>query len=263
MGVFAAWIELVIKMGNISLSVVGDFIKMFYNIIKDKLLSYMKVCLLLITAFTLSFWVLLEGQLDSDHHPNFSTGFWVSQTITTTMSTGEFNTAEFYRSIKGTPITKVFALIFLVVLICFITITLINLLVAAIISDYNALKEEVDEENLYFIAEYLIEVEKYQRRAEKSLPESLFKFLYPSTLVNREDFKVQEDYCPHLICNNCSMEPLPIPRPGTARFNPAKEANQRRPILGRLLEICGINENLCAYHRKKWGREMNDLHAID
>merc|ERR1719469_261142 len=85
MGIFAAWTELVIKMGNVSHSVVGNFIKMFYNIIKNKLFSYMQVYVLLITAFSLAFWVILKGQMEED--ANFSSGFLFSQVLTTTMST--------------------------------------------------------------------------------------------------------------------------------------------------------------------------------
>merc|ERR1719319_16847 len=68
-GVFAAWIELLIKMGNVSHSVVGDFIKMFYNIIKNKLFAYMQVYVLLITAFNIAFWIILEGQYKSGDDP--------------------------------------------------------------------------------------------------------------------------------------------------------------------------------------------------
>lgn len=248
MGVFAAWIEFVIKLGNVSHSGFGDFIKMFYNILKNKFFSYMQVCVLLITAFSISFWVILEGQTKDGDGASFSEGFWFSQVLTTTMSIGEFNTGSFYKSIQGNGFTKVFAMLFLIGMICLITITMINLLVAAIISDFNKMKDEVEEENLYFIAEYIIEIEKYSRKLEDCILSVCGRKRY-KTAETWEQFKLK--YCPHLICNECEMEPLPIPRPGSLRYNPAMEANERNPLLYQLLEIKKRSENLCEYHKEK------------
>jgi len=253
-GIFASWIEFVIKLGNVSHSSVGEFIKMFYNILKNKLFSYMQVCVLIITAFSISFWVILEGQTKDGDGASFSEGFWFSQVLTTTMSIGEFNTGSFYESVQGNGFTKVFAMLFLVGMICLVTITMINLLVAAIISDFNKMKDEVDEENLYFIAEYIIEVEKYSRKLEDFILSVFGKQTYKLE-EKCEHFKLK--YCPHLICNNCeNCEPLPIPRPGSLRCNPAMEANERNPLLYQLLEIRERSKNLCEYHKKN-GRQGN------
>jgi len=86
-GVFSAWSELFIKLGNISHSVVGDFTKMFYNIIKSKLLAYMKVCILLMVAFCLAFWIILHGNL-KENGVDFSKGVWMNLVLTVTMSRG-------------------------------------------------------------------------------------------------------------------------------------------------------------------------------
>merc|ERR550519_2620740 len=188
------------------------------------------------------------------------------------MSTGEFNTGDFYQSIKGNGITKIFAMLFLVGLIFFCTITMINLLVAAIINDYNQMKDEVAEENLRFIAEYVIEFERIVKKLEKyfkpeetddydnfcnrewikKFKEYFFKLLSKLGLTDTtKDFRLA--YCPHLVCRNCVLEPLPIPRPGTHRSKPAMEANERNPLLLQILsnlEKKGTKESLCGEHKE-------------
>merc|ERR1719319_619097 len=106
---------------------------------------------------------------------------------------------------------------------------MINLLVAAIISDYDAMKDEVDEENLYFIAEYMIEREKCERVTQRwlqnhfqmlqnTLPDWILKMILTPD-EKRKAFVLQ--YCPHLICKcGLEVERLPIPRPGSIRYNP-------------------------------------------
>lgn len=162
-GVFAAWMELLIIIGNVSHSAVGNFIKMFYNIIKSNLMAYMQACIILMTAFSLAFWIILEGYINEEH-VNFSSGFWVNLVLTVTMSVGEFNTTSFYEDIDENKIIKVFAMLFLIGLVIFSTITMFNLLMSAIIFDYAQMKEEVEIENLYFIAEYILEEEEYLQK---------------------------------------------------------------------------------------------------
>merc|ERR1719319_1295522 len=209
-GVFAAWTELFIKLGNVSHSVVGDFTKMFYNIIRTKLLAYMQVCFLLIVAFSLAFWIVLEG-----HGVDFSKGFWFNLVLTVTMSTGEFNTGEFYENIDENKVIKVFAMLILIGMVILSTITMINLLVAAIISDYQNMKISVDMENLCFIAEYSIEAEErqsinYQMCSLFSCTMSLYNFF-----VKDYDNEMIIEHCPHLICkSNPCLPPLPIAKPG-------------------------------------------------
>lgn len=251
-GVFAGWIELIIKEGNVSYSGVGDFIKMFYTIIKTKLFSYLQVCFFLVTAFSLSFWIVMEGHVED----GFSKGFWFSQVLTTTMSTGEFNTGDFYESIKGNGTTKIFAMLFLVGLIFFCTITMINLLVAAIISDYNKMKDEVDEENMLFIAEYIIEFERILKNI------TFLENFFTTKKETGKDFVLT--YCPHLICTNCTWEQLPVPRPGTFRYNPAVEANERNPLLHQILSIQekrATQDSLCLDHKELEEKKLKKLSA--
>merc|ERR1719319_1960596 len=79
------------------------------------------------------------------------------------MSTGEFDTGDFYGNIGENAVIKAFAMLFLIGLVILTTITMINLLVAAIINDYEIMKDSVDMENLYFITEYIVEVGEIRR----------------------------------------------------------------------------------------------------
>merc|ERR1719509_115979 len=113
-------------------------------------------------AFSLAFWIILEDYIKPTDNVTFEYGFWVNLAMTITMSTGEFNTGEFYTDIEDSKAIKAFAMIFLIGLVILSTITLVNLLVAAVISDYETMKANVDIENLYFITEYIIEEEMYK-----------------------------------------------------------------------------------------------------
>jgi len=262
-GVFAAWTELFIKLGNVSHSVVGDFTKMFYNIIKCKLLAYMQVCILLIVAFSLAFWIILEGHLKEDG-VDFSKGFWVNLVLTVTMSTGEFQTADFYKNIGENEVIKVFAMLFLIGLVILSTITMINLLVAAIISDYEKMKVSVDMENLFFITEYIIEEGEKEKFLYQMFKNNQIAMKFYNWIVN-EDFEMSIKHCPHLICDSgvCDTAPLPIAKPGWS-YNQAMEAGEREPLLLRLLEIRkGMEKNIkeeenvyvCDYH--KYGLQLS------
>jgi len=270
-GVFAAWTELFIKLGNVSHSVVGDFTKMFYNIIKTKLLAYMQVCVLLIVAFSLAFWIILEGHLKEDG-VDFSKGFWVNLVLTVTMSTGEFNTGDFYKNIDDNEVIKAFAMFFLIGLVILSTITMINLLVAAIISDYEKMKVSVDMENLFFITEYIIEVGEHEKLLYQMCENRPLAMKIFNVLVKKDDEKTLK-YCPHLICNSdvCDIDPLPIAKPGWS-YDLALEAGERKPLLLRLLEIRkGMEKNkkdeekekeeqegnLCPYHKYGWQLSVN------
>lgn len=257
---------------------------------KSKLLSYMFVCLLLMVAFSMAFWIILDGHIEKNGK-NFSTGFWIDLVYMVTMSTGEFNTGDFYGDIqKASKEVKVFAMIFLIGMVILSTITMVNLLVAAIINDYEKMMEEVGMENLYFITEYIIEQGEFERSSfcealrqalqplkmgdgERNLwygktwtiQMLLCQYLFPTELEKSE--KIIE-FCPHLICSQrtCQMDPLPIPRPGCWRYSPEMEANERKPLLFKLLEIRkGYNwlleekeesQNECDYH--KFGLDFSD-----
>jgi len=267
-GVFSAWTTLVIKLGNVSHSTVGEFVKIFYTIIMTKLWSYMKVCFLLMVAFSLAFWIILEDYIKPTDNVTFEYGFWVNLAMTITMSTGEFNTGEFYRDIEDNKAIKAFAMIFLIGLVILSTITLVNLLVAAVISDYETMKDNVDIENLYFIAEYIVEEEMYKGNFSHNCSLHCLKTTLKTTLdyikniknknvTNKNglsevksEFKGTLEYCPHLICNNdvCQLAPLPIPRPGVARYNPEREANEMEPLYLRLFEIRGRDRSRCKNH---------------
>merc|ERR1719469_1725317 len=194
---------------------------------------------------------------------DFSKGFWFNLILTVTMSTGEFNTADFYKNIEENAVIKVFAMLFLIGLVILSTITMINLLVAAIISDYQTMKDSVDMENLYFIAEYIIEVGEIRRLIKRWIncikSNNYFVNLFVEPFVvnvgnisvlmpiynyfsnspknedveknMKKDEDVKENmkkmtYCPHRTCNNyiCKIDSLPIAKPGWS-YNKAMEAS--------------------------------------
>jgi len=256
-GVFAGWMELFIKMGNVSHSVVGNFIKMFYNIIKSNLMAYMQACLLLMTAFSLAFWIILEGHIKKEG-VNFSSGFWVNLVMTITMSVGEFNTTSFYEEIDENKIIKVFAMLFLIGLVIFSTITMVNLVMSAIIYDYGDMKKEVEIEHLYFIAEYIIEEAEYaifNRYIKQGLCSKIYKLFQDDDHNECNEIKPSLEFCPRLVCINCELDPLPIPRP-FFKYNPAKEVNEREPLLRRLSELRKGKSTLCEYHGGKTSEEI-------
>merc|ERR1740139_486139 len=93
-----------------------------------------------------------------------------------------------------------------------------NLLVAAILNDYNEMMEEVGMENLYFITEYIIEQGEYER----SMLCEVVKCLMPMLeCCSHPHFEDKMEFCPHLICREktCKLDPLPIPRPGCWRYS--------------------------------------------
>merc|ERR1719319_1500361 len=121
---------------------------------------------------------------------------------------------------------------FLIGLVIFSTITMVNLLMSAIIDDYAEMKKEVEIENLYFIAEYVIEEGWYTSNLMCTNPSPLTRELL---------------FCPRLICINCELDPLPIPRPFSS-CSPAMEAREREPLLRKLLDIRKGKSRLCKYH---------------
>lgn len=263
LSVFSAWMELIFKLGNVSYSDVGDFIKMFYNIIKSKLWAYIKVCLLLMIALTAAFWIIIQGYMSSET-AYFKDNFWFNLVLTSTVTTGEFNTSSLHNALTENRIIKAFAMIFLIIVVVLGNITMINLLVATIINDYEKLKAEADIENLYFIARY-IEVDKstggFARKFNNFFQQHVCFFL--ESCCSSEEPALDElnmKFCPHFICNSesCSNEDklpnpkhkLPIPRPGIERYNASVEANQRKPLLRKLMEIRGDGQNPCALHEQ-------------
>ena len=83
----------------------------------------------------------------------------LNTSISCIRSLGEFGGETLYDSIKDDDITRAFAMIILVSLIFFGTITMINLFIAVIISDLNDLQNETFTQNLINMAHATITAE--------------------------------------------------------------------------------------------------------
>ena len=126
---------------------------MFYNIIK-KLSRYVVAMCLMIAGHAFAFMIVNYGHIkDSFESP------WKSFVMTLTMALGEFNFGDLYNSFEQDKTSRTFAMVILVSLIIFGTITMINLFIAVTISDLRDLKEEVFTQNLTNMAQCSILVE--------------------------------------------------------------------------------------------------------
>ena len=112
------------------------------------------------------------------------------QNILCFRSLGEFGGETLYNSINDDHnTTRVFAMIILVSLIIFGTITMINLFVAVIISDLNDLQNETFTQNLINMAHASI-------TAESVLPDFFLRGIMTETKITL----CLHDLCPEAIC---------------------------------------------------------------
>jgi len=144
-------------------------------------------------------------------------GFWKSLLMTITLSIGEFNISDFTKLFNGHETTQIFAMVFLIMLITLASISMINLLIGAIISDYKQIKEDAAKQNLMFMAEYIIFCEQAgklcddvlgfaRRRLIKKpyigslvkMSDKIFEYIKRMLKMGVEDERV---FCPHEMCH--------------------------------------------------------------
>eukprot|EP00092_Neocalanus_flemingeri_P000315 GFUD01000337.1.p1 GENE.GFUD01000337.1~~GFUD01000337.1.p1 ORF type:complete len:560 (+),score=128.32 GFUD01000337.1:393-2072(+) len=203
-GICAAWLELIFIIGRYPFRG-GDFSIMFYNIIK-KLVRYVISMFLMIIGFAFAFMVVNYGHnQDSFENPIKST------MMTLTMALGEFNFEDMYNTFKEDSTSRGFAMVLLVLLILFGTITMVNLFIAVIISDISQLREDVYTQNLINMAQCSILVEE----------------LLPSCILNKMRVEDKMVVCLHSLCpKGCS---------GT------KLSPNLKPVVDQLNEIAKLN----------------------
>ena len=136
LGICAAWLELIFLVGRYPFRG-GDFSIMFYNIIKT-LVRYVIAMFLMIIGFAFAFMVVNYGH-DQESFENPIK----SSIMTLTMALGEFNFDDFYNTFKEDSTSRGFAMLLLVLLILFGTITMVNLFIAVIISNISQLRGDV------------------------------------------------------------------------------------------------------------------------
>ena len=187
LGICAAWLELIFIIGRYPFRG-GDFSIMFYNIIK-KLARYLFAMFLMIIGFAFAFMVVNFGH-DQESFENPIK----SSIKTLTMALGEYNFEDMYNIFKEDSISRGFAMILLVLLILFGTITMVNLFIAVIISDITQLREDVYTQNLINMAQCSILVEE----------------LLPSCILNKMRVKNTINVCMHELCpKGCKGTRLP------------------------------------------------------
>jgi len=187
LGICAAWLELIFLVGRYPFRG-GDFSIMFYNIIK-KLARYVIAMFLMIIGFAFAFMVVNYGH-DQETFENPIK----SSIMTLTMALGEFNFEDFYNTFKEDSTSRGFAMVLLVLLILFGTITMVNLFIAVIISDISQLREDVYTQNLINMAQCSILVEE----------------LLPNCILSKMRVEDKETICMHELCpKGCKGTKLP------------------------------------------------------
>jgi len=182
-GICLAYLELIFLTGRYPFKWC-DFGVMFYRIL-TRLLRYVFALLLIIIGHAFAFTVNMHS-LDAFKSP------WKSFVTTLTRSLGEFGGETLYNSIKDDEnTTRVFAMIILVSLIFFGTITMINLFIAVIITDLEDLKSETFTQNLINMAHAAI-------TAESAL--SRLPGCYLRGLMTENRILCLHDLCPEEIC---------------------------------------------------------------
>ena len=199
LGICFAWLELIFMIGRYPFSG-GVFSIMFYNIIKI-LFRYVLAMFCMVVGHAFAFMVVNFGHNMKSFDSPFKS---VVQTLT--MALGEFNFEDIYnaftdevdqadnRTVTEDVISRNFAMILLILLILFGTVTMVNLFIASIMSDLQKLNSEVSTQSLVFTAHCSMLVEEL-------LPDCLLE------KMRLEDSKV---YCVHDTCPDaCRNQPLP------------------------------------------------------
>ena len=170
-GITLAYLCLVLKYGQYSFTTTGNFATMFHIILK-KLRSYLVVVFVLLFGFSFGFWVIKQHEMkDNDAHFK---DFLTSIQSSFVMFFGGFDEYSealvFNKEIeKGHHLTMVAFYILFLMMIIVTSVGMLNILIAAIISDYNKNKKEVHTQNLLFMAQYFVMLEQGLKGKVKNL----------------------------------------------------------------------------------------------
>jgi len=161
-GITLAYLCLILKHGRYSFTAVGNFATMFHIILK-KLRYYLVVAFVLLFGFSFGFWVIEQHERKEDD-ARFK-GFIPSIQACFVMFFGGFedysDVLKFDEEIEsGHHLTLVAFYILYLTMIIVTTLGMLNILLAAIISDFNKNMKDVHTENLLFMAQYSVVLEK-------------------------------------------------------------------------------------------------------
>ena len=194
LGICFSWLELIFMIGRYPFSG-GVFSIMFYNIIKI-LFRYMIAMFCMVIGHAFAFMVINFGH---NSMKSFDSPF-KSIVQTLTMLLGEFNFEDIYNAFTDEgdhtedAISRNFAMVLLILLILFGTVTMVNLFIALIMSDLQRLNSEVKTQSLVFTAHCSMLVEE----------------LLPNCFLEKMRLEDSKVYCVHDTCpKDCRNRPLP------------------------------------------------------
>jgi hypothetical protein len=164
-GITLAWLSIILKIGRYSFTAFGNFATMFHILLK-KLTSYLFYLGVLLFGFSFGFWVINQHEVNENETAfnNFSK----SVTSSFVMFFGEFgefgNTLDYQKEVEKKHYLTLAAFYFLfLMMIIMSSLAMLNLLLAAILTDYNRNMQEVHTANLVFMAQYSVVVHRAQR----------------------------------------------------------------------------------------------------
>jgi len=161
-GITLAYLCLILKYGRYNFTAIGNFATMFHIILK-KLGSYMVVAFVLLFGFSFGFWVIEQHDC-KDENSHFE-GFLTSIKSCFVMFFGGFDNYENILVLdeeikKGHHLTVAAFYVLFLMMIVVTSLGMLNLLLAAIISDYKKNMKEVHMQNLISMAKYVVLLEQ-------------------------------------------------------------------------------------------------------
>lgn len=161
-GITFAYLCLILKHGRYSSTAIGNFSTMFHIILK-KLRSYLVVAFVLLFGFSFGFWVVKQHENKEDD-ARFK-GFLTSIKACFVMFFGGFDEYDDVLSFddeikKDHHLTLAAFYVLYLMMIIVTSLGMLNILLAAIITDYNKNMKEVHLQNLLFMAQYSVVLEQ-------------------------------------------------------------------------------------------------------
>merc|ERR1719319_39530 len=159
------------------------------------------------------------------------------------MSTGEFDFQDFFEAFdtKENKITVVFAMLLLFLMILFVTITMLNLLQAVIIQDYERLMKDVYVQNLIFMSNYIHDIETLVYNG--GIFSKVFHFLCPWVKNSLKLQQTERKYCPYKLCRKACPQEIHIDShfnqiiQGLNQIVKQKKENNKEDLFEKVVEV--------------------------
>merc|ERR550517_1416264 len=201
-GITLAYLCLILKHGRYNFTAIGNFATMFHIILK-KLRSYLVVAFVLLFGFSFGFWVIKQHE-SKGNDARFK-DFLTSIKACFVMFFGGFDEYDdvllFDEEIeKGHHLTMAAFYILYLMMIVVTSLGMLNILLAAIITDYNKNMKEVHTHNLLFMAQYSVVLEKGLGRKIKELLVNKMKMKSLETWARLDESVDTYTYCTLDLC---------------------------------------------------------------